>query len=161
MPHYRNNTRRGLSGTFCLTEEITDSKITTITLNFSHAEEGSDNFQSLSYPLAAPSSRVKQLRRGISQTIRTKPLAESLLLVSTRTPSEQQEILHLQQLLLSFYCFLRVCHSQPRSRQKQTSLNVHFHRGLCYCVLYSVKKTQKIREQSTDWTDESGGAADP
>jgi len=55
---------RGLSGTFCLTEEITDSKITTITLNFSHTEEGStvsDNFQSLFCPLATPNSRVKQL----------------------------------------------------------------------------------------------------
>lgn len=55
---------RGLPGAFCLTEEITDAKITTITPNFSHTEKGSalpDDFQSLSYPLTTPNSRVKQL----------------------------------------------------------------------------------------------------
>lgn len=148
---------RGLSGTFCLTEEITDSKITTITLNFSHTEEGStasDNFQSPSAPLLPPTAELSNYANCISQTIRTKHLAELLLLLSTRTPSEQQEIPHLWDLLPSFHWFVTGCQSYPRNGYKQISINTHFQQGLwCYCFLYSVK----IRERSTNWTDESGG----
>lgn len=88
-----------------------------------------NNFQSLFFFFATASSREKQLS-SFSTDNKNKALSRVAPAVKSKDTSEQQEILHLQDLLLSSYWFLTACQSHPKNIYLQIAISIHYQQRL-------------------------------